>query len=238
MRNIILLLLLANVLLLAWKRWVVPPDAAWPERLASSAQPQLLLANPETGGAEPENIASSEPAAEPAQPPPIALPEWRCARIGPFAEADTADSIAQQLSGRGFSASRTSQQGDIWVGHWVQLIDLGSEQAAREAVDRLVDAGLLDTYIVQTEPTYDVSLGVFRGSKGADRVRDLALGLGLNPQTTDRFRQGTQHWIMVRFADGQALDLQDIQLERRQIIRTEDVSCEFDAAMDPLSDAG
>jgi len=66
----------------------------------------------------------------------------------------------------------------------------------------------------------------------------LALGLGLNPQTTDRFRQGTQHWIMVRFADGQVLDLQDIQLERRQIIRTEDVPCAIDATMDPSSDAG
>ena len=42
-RNIILGLLLANVLLLAWKRWVVPPDAISPENFGQSNDPQLVL---------------------------------------------------------------------------------------------------------------------------------------------------------------------------------------------------
>jgi hypothetical protein len=235
MRNIILLLVLANVLLLAWKRWVVPPDVAWPERLASSGEPQLALAKPKKTAVLPESAGNSAPETEPS--PPVAEAR-RCVRIGPFAEAGTADSIARQLDGRGFSTRRTSEQGDVWVGHWVQLVDLENEQVARDTVNRLVDAGLPDTYIVQTEPTYNISLGVFRGRKGADRVRELARGLGLNPETTDRFRQGTQHWINVQLADGQTFDLQDIQLDRRPIIRTEDVACAVDEAVEPLPDAG
>ncbi len=239
LRNIILGLVLANVLLLAWKRWVVPPDVAWPESRRSGSDPQLVLANSSQGNDE-SGKSELDPAA--VRQPPEAVPSSpdrsRCARVGPFADSSTADSIAQQLGGRGFSVSRTSAQGDIWVGHWVQLMDLKTEQNARQAVDQLVDAGLLDTYIVQTEPTYNVSLGVFRGRKGADRVSNLARGLGMNPETMDRFREGTQHWIKVRFQDGQTLDLQDLRLDTRQILRTEDVPCAADNAMDLPSDAG
>jgi hypothetical protein len=239
LRNIILGLVLANVLLLAWKRWVVPPDVVWPESRGFASDPQLVLVNSGKGDDE-SGKSAPEPAA--AQPQPGALTgspdRSRCARVGPFADGSTADSIAQQLVDRGFSVSRTSAQGDIWVGHWVQLLDLKTEQNARQAVDRLVDAGLLDTYIVQAEPTYNVSLGVFRGRKGAERVSNLARGLGMNPETMDRFREGTQHWIKVRFRDGQTLDLQDLRLDTRRILRTEDVPCGNDGAVDPSSDVG
>jgi hypothetical protein len=238
LRNIILGLVLANVLLIAWKRWVVPPDAAWPENLGSGSDPQLVLAN---SGKSSDESGKTDPAPVATQPEQPAVQSFadrsRCARVGPFADDSTADLIAQQLGGRGFSVSRVSARGDIWVGHWVQLLDLKTEQNARQTVDRLVDAGLLDTYIVQTEPTYNVSLGVFRGRKGADRVSNLARGLGLNPQTMDRFREGTQHWIKIRFRDDQTLNLQDLRLDTRQILRTEDVLCATDDVIDPSSDA-
>jgi hypothetical protein len=238
LRNIVFGLVLANVLLVAWKRWIVPPDAAWPESLGSSRDPQLVLAN-SGKGADESGQFELHPAA--VQPDPQALPSSaarsRCSRIGPFAESGSADSIVKQLGDRGFRVSRTSDQGDIWVGHWVQLLDLKTERDARQAVDQLVDAGLLDTYIVQTEPTYSVSLGVFRGRKGADRVSSLARGLGMNPQTMDRFRLGTQHWIKVRFREDQALDLQDLRLDTRQILRSEHVLCATDEVIDPSTDA-
>ncbi|MDH3512393.1 MAG: SPOR domain-containing protein [Gammaproteobacteria bacterium] len=230
LRNIILGLVLANVLLLAWKRWVVPSDSAWPERLGSANGAQLVLAS--SGKSEPD------PAGAQMRAMPGNLDRARCARLGPFKDAGTADSIAQQLGGRGFSVSRTSAKGDIWVGYWVQLMDLKTEQDARKAVDRLVDAGLLDTYIVQTEPTYNVSLGVFRGRKGAERVRNLARGLGMDPQMMDRFSEGIQHWIKVRFQPDQTLNLQDLRLDTRQILRAEDVPCAADGAMDPSGEAG
>jgi len=239
LRNIILFLVLANVLLLAWKRWVVPPDVAWPERLGSSVEPQLVLVNTGKPADNSGKSAAGRADGQPDRPVSKAVPTPpQCGRIGPFVESATADSIAQQLGNRGFSVSRTSEQGDVWVGYWVQLLDLENEQEARRTVDRLVKAGLLDTYIVQTEPTYNISLGVFRGRKGADRVRDLARGLGMNPQTMDRFRTGTQHWIIVRYVEGKTLDLQDIQLDTRQILRTEDVPCAPDGAVDPGPAAG
>jgi len=237
-RNTILGLVLANVLLLAWKRWVVPPDATWPAALDSGNDPQLVLVAPVKSS---ENSVNSDPQPAPRQAEQQAsqssAEQSRCARIGPFADSGTADSVAQQLGDRGFSVSRTSEKGDIWVGHWVQLLDLKSEQEAKAAIDRLVDAGLLDSYIVQTEPTYNVSLGVFTGRKGADRVSNLARSLGMNPQMMDRFREGTQHWIKVRFRDAQTLNLQDLRLDSRQILRTEDVPCATDESVDPATDA-
>ena len=45
MRNIVLGLLLANILLLAWKSWVVPPDVVNPARMSSAEGAQLVLLN-------------------------------------------------------------------------------------------------------------------------------------------------------------------------------------------------
>ena len=107
---------------------------------------------------------------------------------------------------------------------------------ARQAVERLVEAGLNDAYIVRTDPTIDISLGVFRGETGANRIETIARSVGLDPVRTDRFRTGTQHWVKVELVGSQSLDLTDLQLPSSQILRTENVSCRPSA--DTIADAG
>ena len=234
MRNIILPLILANLLVLAWERWISPEEVAdprsFPARSGQGRDAQLVL------------FSSAGVAAAPAPAPATEKPELtpvidvqRCERIGPFDSPEPASSIAQQLGRRGLTVDLLPETGDIWVGQWVQITEMESGAKARQAVERLVKAGLNDAYIVRTEPTIDISLGVFRGQAGAERVMRIARSAGLEPMSTDRYRTGTQHWVNVELHRGQALDLTDLQLQWSQILRTETVACRPTA--DTIADA-
>ena len=222
MRNIILSLVLANLLMLAWGRWIAPGDVSDPLSFGGSAEavldPKLVLYAP--AKAEPVAAAVEQP--EPIKPIADVM---QCERIGPFDNPEPALSIAQQLGRRGLTVEIGSETGDIWVGHWVQIADLGTPPAARQAVEQLVQAGLNDAYIVRTDPTVDISLGVFRGEAGAKRVERIAREAGMTPSRTDRFRTGTQHWVNVELRGTQALELTDLELRAAQILRTETVPC-------------
>lgn len=228
MRNIILSLLLANLLVLAWSQWISPDAATDPTRFSGQPDamptPQLVMFSP---------VRVEAPQAQSALQPVADV--RRCERVGPFDSPEPAATIGQQLGRRGLTVDLAHETGDIWVGHWVQVMDMGSDGAARQAVERLVQAGLNDAYIVRSEPTIDISLGVFRGAAGADRVEKVARGVGLEPLRTDRYRTGTQHWVNVELRGDQALELTDLQLPSSQILRTETVLCRPTA--DTIADA-
>jgi len=236
-RNFILPLVLANLLLLAWDRWIAPQGVAdptsFPARSGAARDPQLVLFSPAAVTSIP--VPPSAPASAQPELTPV-VDVQHCERIGPFDSPEPASSIAQQLGRRGLTVDLVHETGDVWVGQWVQVADLGSGAKARQTVERLVAAGLNDAYIVRTEPTIDVSLGVFRGQAGADRVIKIARSAGLDPVSTDRFRTGTQHWVNVELRGAQALDLTDLQLQWSQILRTETVACRPTA--DTIADAG
>jgi hypothetical protein len=224
LRNIILGLLLANILVLGWKRWIVPPDVAMPVALAAGSEAELVL------------IARS-PGEDSAGIDGTGAEAARCARIGPLASRDVAQAVGRQLRRRDLSIDLASNPGEIWVGHWVQLLGLESEEAAATALNRLVDGGIVDAYIVQTEPDYNISLGVFRGLQGAEEVRTIARRLGYQPEMHDRVRPGTEHWVTVEMTPGQSVDLTDIRLESTQILRKEKIPCATESAIAVQTDA-
>lgn len=219
MRNIILGLVLANILVLAWIRWVAPSGVAEPTRLAGpGTEARLVLYRRDSTGPS----AAVDRAASPVVAADVTV---RCERIGPFMTSETAVSIGGQLGMRGLAVDLTREPGSVWVGHWVQVVNLASGTLARRAVNALVDAGLVDAYIVQTSPAYSISLGVFRSREGADRVMRIAREAGLEPQRLDRYRAGTQYWVNVTLHGDDALDLTSLRLERTQILRSEPVGC-------------
>jgi len=217
-RNLIMALLLANFLLLAWGRWIVPPDAADATSFGDTTEPQLVLI------------------ARPGRTDVTSTPgDARCFRLGPFSSADAAAAVDTRLSARGLLVNRSSELGRVWVGHWVQILELPSEGIARQVVKKLVSGGIGDAYIFSRDPTVDISLGVFRGRQGADDVIRVARKFGYSPVATDRFRDGIEHWVEIELpTNGSANappDLADLRIGQAdsgqaQIIRIEERSCQ------------
>jgi len=213
LRNLIKGLLLANVLLFAWGRWIVAPEVANPLAFGDVTGPQLVLIEGVRRTASRTASGSMQDGA-------------RCFRLGPFASADAAMEVSNRLAARGLAVNRARESGRIWVGHWVQLLDLPSLEAANHAVSVLVGGGISDAYISAREPTVDISLGVFRSRAGADDVLRVARNLGYAAVALDRFREGIEYWVEIATPSDQPPDLADLRRGEAQIIRVEERSCQ------------
>ncbi len=212
MRNILLGLVLANLLLLAWHRWIAPQEVDVPD--LSTKVPTLVLM-PGSQQISPERLDQGVNSAGSSR---------QCMKIGPFVDDEQANDVGFQLAAGGFTVSQTSQEGQAWVGHWVQIEDLGSREQATRLLRRLTNGGLADAYIVESDETRKISLGVFREQDRAARVAAEALQLGIEATISDRFRPATEYWLEVISNQG-GVDLSEFQLVTSQILRSERIAC-------------
>lgn len=215
MRNLLLSLLLINVLAWAYQHWVIEPDAPVAAGHIEQDYPRLEVV-----------VRVSESARIlPDEPPVETEKAAKCRKIGPIVGKSEAISIAQTLQGRGLTVRRAALPGDIWVGHWVQVVGLGTRQAAEAARDRLIAAGLSDAYIVSGGDELKVSLGVFKSSSSAASTVASARQLDFTTRVVERYQPGIQHWLTVELAAGRELQAGDLRSDGGQILRTETVPC-------------
>lgn len=207
MRNWFLILLLGNVLVATW---------------------QYREAQPSGGGQRASGIPTLRlSAAPPAGVAPAAASEApQCVRVGPFMDARTTAAARAALVEAGAAVRERSEQGQIWLGHWVQLGGFASLESAEEARARLAAGGLADAYIMQVEGEPRISLGVFRERPRADSVAQIARSLGFQPETTDRIRPAIERWLIVRVPSDNPVALTDLASNGARILRSEAVACE------------
>ena len=224
MRNLFLMLVLANVFLLAWHFWVdpvpaVPPGAA-PPGLTVFSQP---VARPAT--------APGRPASLPVSPTASAAPVSECLRVGPWSDGAAAQQAGERLAARGVQAVQIARDAQLWLGHWVQINGFESAAAAEAARQRLVAGGLADAYLMQDGARPMLSLGVFRERGRADQVAATARRLGYEVDMRDRYRPAVEQWLLIRPRVEQQLKPVDLRLGDDRILRLESTPCE--AASDP-----
>ena len=150
MRNVALALLLANLLMLAWQRWVVPPEPS-PGTLALPQDYSELVYMPRPGTA----VSGDDPilGATPLTPDSTV----RCLRIGPFGRESDAQRVSIGLENQGAEVSRSSEQGNIWVGHWVTVQNLDSREKAKQALATLAANSMLDDHLKVQGPNFETS---------------------------------------------------------------------------------
>lgn len=219
MRNFLLSVLLLNVLAFAYQRWIIEPDQPRDALAIEQDYPRLQVLQPSPPPAEAPSAAAAAP---PAAPPVAAV--FRCLRIGPFASPDRAGEVRTVLAGQSVQVRQYAEQGQVWVGHWVQVVGQGNRAAAEAARDRLIGAGIRDAYIVSAEPPR-ISLGVFRARASADRIIETATRLGFETTMAERYQPGTNYWLSARLPGDRRLDSVDLRGDSGQILRTETVPC-------------
>lgn len=198
MRVLFLLLLLANLLFLAWTRWVVTPVPAVPEAPASSHAMQPIRLQSE---------ASAEPAATGGAGAVDSTPSLlaaSCVSVGPFIDPTHADAATTELGRLGFTSRRRVSQDEVRVGYWVRVPDLATPEDANNALAMLRAAGLSDAYIVaEGEPGNTVSIGVYADPRRAAEVGATAEQAGFTTETSDRLRTIEVLWLDIdRQANG------------------------------------
>lgn len=193
MKAFFLVLVLANVLLLAWLRWHTPAPSG--EAVVPTAEtPTLLLAGEQQ---EPgKTAADAQPQA--AVPPQQTTGAARCQSIGPFVDLPEATQASVLLRDRGYEPRARATEGDVWAGLWVYLEKLPSRAEAQRIMGILRQNGINDAYIMPSlAQSNDISLGIFSEPSRAQRRAEDARRLGLRPLVAEHTRKGTVYWLDV-----------------------------------------
>lgn len=217
MRNLFLLLLLVNFLAWGYQKWILLPEDPVDARHIEQNFPRLAVVSPPPAPAEPDidqedaNISAERDA--------------KCIKIGPIVEENAAEALARSLRGRGIEVRQEAAAGQIWMGHWVQVVDFSDRGAAEQARDRLVAAGLQDAYVVSGGVELKVSLGVFKSSASSDSTVVRAQKLGFNTRIEERYQPGQVYWLTATLDKGRELQPGELRSDTGQILRTEAVEC-------------
>jgi cell division septation protein DedD len=249
MRNLFLVLVLANLAFAAWAAWFSPAGNVG--RSADQGLPALTLVSEvpvdlrssgvvveqegAPGVAEQPVAVAPQPAEAPAPVPlddsavaaltSAAEAAAGCTSVGPFRELSQAATAAATLRNAGYQPVQRVGEGDVWIGYWVYISAIATEQEANEILAKVRAEGIADSYVIPNSDSGNlVSLGVFSEISGVGRRRDQVRALGFEPQVVDRTRRATVYWIDVTLAAGQVLDFDALQPPGR-IIRLEQRAC-------------
>ncbi len=196
MRNLFLVLVLANLGFAAWHSWFAAP--ALPERPVDSGGPSIaLLVN---GVAEEIDARGSDQ--------PSLTSAQTCISIGPLPNRVVVAEANKLLGQAGFDAVQRVAQGEVWLGHWVYIDAIETQAEANDIVAELTSSGIDEAYVIAGGNNGNiVSLGVFSVQARADQRLADARNLGYEPVIADRSQPGDVFWLDVTLRNGDSFDL-------------------------------
>lgn len=223
MRNLFLLLLLANICLGLWiyTQEKAAREAAMPRMPSTFAKPLVLLselAKPEIQKAspkpapefisEPDIVEAPESVVEAVIEKSVSEPEpsleVACYTLGPFTEGAKSKRASALLQALGAESKQRSSQEQEPYGYRVFIPPLSSREQAYNVADSLRSAGVKD-YFVITNPNdklNGVSLGLFKQRTGAiKRVAQLR-NIDYQASIEVRYKDKDIYWLDYSAAEG------------------------------------
>src|SRR5581483_1471866 len=187
--NLFLALLAANLLFLAWARWVdTPPEPTRQDAVARLPRLMLVTEAPPA----PKRTSAS------AQKMIFRDPEGTCTSIGPFNDLASAVKAAAALTERGFSPRQRVEEGETVEGYWVYVGGMGSDDDVARVVQRLEKSGFTDAHVMkEAAEGRRVSVGLFSKRERAEHRALAVQHMGLDPQIAERRFPGTVYWVDV-----------------------------------------
>jgi hypothetical protein len=175
MKNLLLLLVLANILYFLWG-WIAEEPA----------QPGVAIVDESQLG------------------PPLAVTADRSveavASVGAVLGSGEPSDL-EAVVGR--SCVLRSARGQIFVGHWVQIRNVKDRDEGNAMLAKLQEGGLGDAYLVPTDDEgLKISLGLFGDISGAEKIELQATSLGLNAEIAPRMNEGSVYFVDIALPPG------------------------------------
>ena len=201
MKNLLLLLLLANILYFLWSRFAEDPPRPGVAIVDESDLGPPLEA---TADRSAEAVASVGAVLGSGEPSDLQAVVGRsCVTVGPFRAGADAETAQARFSGAGMRSELRAAVGQIFVGHWVQIRNIESRASGNQMLGKLREGGLGDAYLVETEDEgIKISLGLFGEINGAEKIELQARGLGFDAEIIPRTTEGTVYFIDIALPPG------------------------------------
>jgi len=216
-RAVFLILLSANLLFLAWARWIDGPRGTGAQD-ALSRLPRLQLVSEPSPGAKPTSAHSTfeSPALATSTlaDTTLAMSEktflrtagpaaQSCTSVGPFNDIVSAARAAGLLTQRGFHLQQRAEEGETIEGYWVFVGGMRSDEEVALVVGRLGKGGFTDAHIMKDYSTNRrVSVGMFSTRDRAEKRAAAVRNMGLQPEIGERRFPGTVYWVDVALQRG------------------------------------
>jgi len=201
MKNLLLLLVLANILYFLWGWFVEEPQQPG---VAMVDESELGPALEVTADRSAEAIASIGAVLGSGEPSDLEAVVGRsCVTVGPFSDSEEADAVQMQYSGQGMRAQLRSGVGQIFKGHWVAIRNIENRDTGNAAVSKLHAGGLGDAYLLDSsDEGLKVMLGLFRDYSGAEKIELEATSLGFNAEIVPYMPEGTVYFVDIALPPG------------------------------------
>jgi len=169
MKNLLLLLILANVLYFMWGMFT--PEEREPG-IAVVEETDLGPPLQVTVDQDSQSIASVGAVLGSGEPSDLEAVVGRsCVTIGPFEVRSNAESATLEYANEGMKTALRMTRGQKLIGHSVQIENVESRPDGREIVRNLGEQGLGDAFVVgNDEDGYAIALGVFGNVENAEKV--------------------------------------------------------------------
>ena len=174
MKNLLLLLLLANILYFVWGMFDKDPDEPGIAIVEESELGPPLAVSPNRDAVAAVSVGAVLGSGEPSDL--AAVVGQSCVTIGPFKANADADAALIQYAGEGMRTSLRSAHGQIFIGHWVQIRNIADRSTGNNMLEKLKEGVLAYAFLVATDANgLNISLGWFctleRAGKGWWRGR-------------------------------------------------------------------
>jgi hypothetical protein len=224
MRNLILLLVLANILYFMWGRFVAdPPETGIVVVDESELGPPLNV----TSSTVAEAATSVGAVLGSGKPSDLEAVIGRtCVTLGPFTASADADAAQALYREQGMRTGIRTTEGQVFVGHWVQIRNIPDRERGNQILNTLRDGGLGDAYLVETEDEgLKISLGLFGEKPRAERVELQAKSLDLPADITPRLRDTTVFFVDIGLPPGRGAGAMIERYGEEKVLLRDQATC-------------
>ncbi len=201
MKNLLMLLVLANVLYFMWGRFVEEPEVTGVMVVDESELGPPLTISKSTVAEAATSVGAVLGTGKPSDL--AAVIGRSCVTLGPFRASADADAAFNEYEAEGMRVSTRTSEGQVFVGHWVQIRNISDRAAGNEILAKLRDGGLGDAYLVPTEEDgLKISLGLFGEKSRAERIELQAKSMDLPADITPRMRDATVFFVDIGLPPG------------------------------------
>ena len=126
-----------------------------------------------------------------------------CVSIGPFRATEDAERAKMEYAGDGMKTVVRSGEGQIFIGHSVQVVNVPTRADGRTMLGKLHAGGLGDAFLVGNEDDgLSISLGIFGNQSNAEKVELQARSIGFDVNVSPMTREAQVFFVDIGLPPG------------------------------------
>lgn len=222
MKNLLMILVLANVLYFMWDRF-----AAEPVRFGVAVVDENRLGPPlEISKATIAEAAASVGAVlGSGRPSDLAAVVGRsCVSIA-FRRTGEAGSALAEYRNDGMRGSMRSERGKVFIGHWVQITNIPNRNVGNRMIETLHAGGMPDAFLLEESGLFKISLGIFGETTRAERIELQARSLDLPAEIVPRMQDATIYYVDLALLPGRGAGAMIEKYGEERIMLREQATC-------------